>query len=367
MTKTTLIAALLSLSVALPAFAQRGGRGGGGGGNFDNGGGQFNNGGGGGGGGRGRNRNFNNNGDPNAQNNGNFNNGGNGGNGGRRNGGNFQNANNQPGGGNAGTTGGRGRGRVAGGNQRRELANFPPNELPEDYAILNEVNIFSRNRENGVDFTDPAATTEPPVIGQAPVFVGAIEDNGGMVAFLSSTGPDGTSHVATLKPGDTIAWNNAKVNAVTLDTLHLSSGDIHLGYNLRNEIAQPAMPQTFFQSQDVMNRGNPSAAAQQQQQQQQFNGGFGGGRRGRGGGFGGGGGGFGGGGGGFGGRGGGFGGGGFGANNAGFGGGGAFNNASLVDVAPAPVVTSDPPLPPGSADSAEARMRQRRLMQENGR
>jgi hypothetical protein len=186
-----------------------------------------------------------------------------------------------------------------------------------------------------------------------------------MVAFLSSTGPDGTSHVATLKPGDTIAWNNAKVNAVTLDTLHLSSGDIHLGYNLRNELAQPAMPQTYFQSQDVSNRGNPGAAAQQQQQQQFNGGGFGGGRRGRGGG------GFGGGGGGFGGGGfGGFGGGGFGANNAGFGGGGGGGGAfgtTLVDVAPAPVVTSDPPLPPGSADSAEARMRQRRLMQENGR
>jgi hypothetical protein len=354
-----LVVAILSLAIAAPAFAQ-------------------------GGGGRTRNGNNNNNNsdvsgnDFGGNNNGN-NNGNNGGGRTRGRGGNNNNNNGVamdrvttnggggPGNGrNNGGGGSGGIGRAAGRNNFTQLQNS------EDYGILTTTSIFARNRiaiDNSIsETTQPQPTKQGP----APVFVGVMKDDDGYVAFVESGGS-----VAPVKAGEKINWDNSTVKSVSMDKMQVQSGEtvseIPLGYNLRNEPAQP-VPSVIVPpvSADVSNRGNYATGGGNVGNNNNFGGRNGGNFGGNfGGGFGGN----------FGGRGqrnfGGNNFGGPGGNNFGpgagtnnFGPGGGNNNFGNVNWqnfgSVTPVVSTDPPLPAGTTDDLEARMKARRAQQTGG-
>jgi hypothetical protein len=356
MTHARYIAALLTLSLALPAFA---GGGGGGGGR----------------GGRGGGNNGNN-----------FGNNGNNGNNNANNGNNFGigNPNGNNGFGPGGFTGGGGfqpnQGNNQGNNPRNQgnqnqggrnnlnTRGMSTNMSDGDYAILDSVSIFSRDRRAiRIDelINVPPVVMEPPRPqpvdpGSIPVLRGIIQDNKGWTAMLE-TMQLGNILTYKVQVGGTIPYNNAKVVDISSDSITIntpSSGEnmgetikVMIGNNIRNEATQASsVAGQPYISQDLL------AAAQQNN----TGGGGRGGRGGRGGGGGAGAGGFGGGGGvtqgGF--------------NNGGFGGGGI----GLTGALPANVnipgnlgglvnPSLDPPLPPGPAESLEQRMMARRQQQ----
>jgi len=380
-------AVILAVSLVMPAFGQRGGRGGGrGGGGF--GGGGFGGGGFGGGGGG-------------------FNGGG-GGFGG-------------PGGGGGRFGGGGGNYGPGGYNQGYNnygFNGFNPNATgattpPEEYNILATESIFARDRRTYDPSGSPPAEPTRVTTGPAPVFVGVIQDDKGYAAFIETSDRSGAS-MTSVRQGDTIPYDGSKVTEITMQSmthvLGTRSETLQLGYDLTGrQTAAPIVAQPYI-SGDVNNTGNPGATTNQNNRR----GGRGGGRGGFGGGAGGfggaggAGGGFGGGGAGFGGAGGGPGGpgaaggaagtagfgplgltgaagpgggggpGGFGFGGAGGGrGGGGLGGAAAVGGSnvyigtPGAVTANgnlidtslDPPLPPGSSDNLEGRMRQRRQIQ----
>ena len=247
-----------------------------------------------------------------------------------------------------------------------------------EYAVLDTLSIFARDRRAIDPMTQQRAPT-PVRQGPAPVLIGTIIDDQGPLAILQDS--RGLDYV---RPGGTIAWDQSKVVAVTKDTITVTGGapqggevrtgnlEVTIGHNLRNESMIPVSTYTAYQSADVANVGNPGQTTnqrgggagglgntrggrgrQQQQQYQQPQGGFvapsnvtlvvpGQGTAGYGGAAG------------FGGAGG----------AAGFGGPAGFGGAIAQPTTP--VVTSDPPLPPGSADDIAARMAERRAQQLGG-
>lgn len=247
--------------------------------------------------------------------------------------------------------------------------------LTDDYQILNTTSIFARNRmalDSSIPET-PTAVAQPTRVGPPPVFVGVMEDPTGYIAFLEMTNNNFVSSVVPVRTGDTVQWDNSSVKSVTMDKIQIVSNgttiDIPLGHNFKNEpISAPAtwVPPVSL---DVGNRGNYATNSGNFNQggfggrgnQNQFGGrgnqnqfgfggnqgnfnqgnqnfGGGGGRGGRGGG------------------GGGF--GAFGGNNNNF-------NVGAAAVT-TPVITNDPPLPAGTADDLEARLRARRAQQVGG-
>jgi hypothetical protein len=247
-----------------------------------------------------------------------------------------------------------------GGRVRSAFSALPADD---EFQILTTTSIFARNRVALQEYTSetPTVTTTVTRAGPAPVFVGVMEDNGGYVAFLE--GASGFSGaVSAFKPGDPVSWNNGVIRSVSMDKLKIEANgqmiEINLGNNLRNEPAQPVATYIPPVSLDVTNRGNPAGTgnfANNNNNNANFGGrnqnfGFGGGN-------------FAGGGGGRGGRGNqNFGGNNFGGN---FGGNNAFG-AAAGNAPTTPVITNDPPLPAGTADDIEARLRQRRAQQVGG-
>jgi hypothetical protein len=211
--------------------------------------------------------------------------------------------------------------------------------LTEDYAIMDTTSIFARDRiaidPNYIEVPQPPVIRQQVPRGEAPIFRGVmIDKDKGPVALVEMASQErgGTPTNDYLKPGDTIAWNGDKVVDVTMDGMLVLQGDtnvmIPIGHNVDNQQVSQLSTVAQYQSQDAMGVSN--------QQQQNYNGGGGGrgGRGGRGGGGGQGGGG-------------------------GFGGGAGGLAGQIINV------QLDPPLPPGSADDLEARMKARRDSQLN--
>ncbi len=333
------IAMVLAASLVLPAFAQRGGgRGGrGGGGGFGGGGGGFGGGGGGFGGGGGRGGGF-----------GGFNGFGPGGQ-------NGYDATGQGGFNFGGFQGLRGRN----GGSGPALAN-----VPAEYQILSTESIFARDRIAINPDDGPAAPVTPPVrtTGPAPVLIGIVHvDQGDYGVFQSQSANAVAQDVFA---GGTLQWNGAlKVTKVSQadGTVELTNGTqvetLHLGDDLNGTLVLKQEVATAYVSPDINNTGNTGTNNTRGR----------GGRGGRAGGpdaFGG----ALGVGGGAGGGPGGFGGGGFGTGTglAANGPGVFFGNGTGAVVGAG--ITSDPldpPLPAGSADNLEARMRTRRQTQIN--
>ena len=226
-----------------------------------------------------------------------------------------------------GGQGGGGGGRVGGGGGGGGVVRF---QLTEDYSIMDTTSIFARDRI-AVDpnyIPVPQAPVAPRQVyrGDAPIFRGVmIDKDKGPVALIEIQQQDRTTKNDYLTPGQTIDWNGYKVVDVTMDGMLVLNGDqnilIPIGRNVDNQVVQQLSTVAQYQSQDALGMIN----------QTQNGPGGGGGRGGRGG------------------RGGG-----------GLGGGGAGGLAAgIVDV------QLDPPLPPGSADDLEARMRARRDNQLN--
>lgn len=256
-----------------------------------------------------------------------------------------------------------------GGRSRNAFSELPAdNEL----QILTRTSIFARNRVALEAPTTEQPTTQPREerrAGPTPAFIGVIEDNGGYVAFLDNANGPSTS-LTPVKPGDRLQWNGGTVREVSMDKLKFElngqTTEVSLGHNLRNEPVQPEVAWVPPTSLDRLNRGNyPTAGSGNNNQFGRGNNGnfgFGGNNQ-----FGG------------------FGGGGRGGrgnnnfnNNNNFGnnqfgqgnvnGGGFAGNANNFGAAAAttPVITNDPPLPAGTTDDLEARLRARRAQQVGG-
>jgi hypothetical protein len=225
------------------------------------------------------------------------------------------------------------------------------------FKELETTSIFAKDRRavdpNGplVD-TSPIITVPPPQSafrGDAPIFRGVVEDKNGIQGLLEVQKQDPVTHnvmpsTEYIRKGETITWNNSQVVDLSMDGLTVIRGGknvlIPLGYNVENQPASLLSSVAAYVSQDALGVQN---------NQNNNNNGFGGGRNGRGGG------GFG-----AGGGGGGFGAGGVGGGRNGGVGFGAGIAQAIVSV------QLDPPLPPGSADDLEARMRARRDAQTGG-
>jgi hypothetical protein len=136
------------------------------------------------------------------------------------------------GGGGGGYTGGGG-GYAGGGGGGRFNRGGP--QLPQEFAVLEQTSIFSRDRRpSNIPTGDEGGSVRPP---RVPVFTGVVTTEHDNVALLedSSQNPP----VRPVRIGE--QFNNyGKVTEITLDTLTLDNNGqirkIEIGHNLRGEV-----------------------------------------------------------------------------------------------------------------------------------
>ena len=248
--------------------------------------------------------------------------------------------------------------------------------LTEDFSLLDTTSIFSQTRQaraaDGMYTSD--TTPKQPVVIQtaAPVFRGVLKDDKGLQAALEVTTRDGNSMLYVRK-NDRLDWDGSVVSEISMSPSILtltpqrgSERKIQLGFNVENQEIKTVSTAPVYQSMDIL-------AQQQALQPQRTNvrnqrGGRGGVQGGV--------------------QGGAYGAGGYGTTGYGATGVNQYAPGGYNQVAPAPTYGTfttnggttmtlqngtllvqpalDPPLPPGSADSTEARMAQRRQQQLRG-
>ena len=110
-------------------------------------------------------------------------------------------------------------------------------------SVLNSKSILARGTS-----TDTAPAAQPPrLYAPPPVFIGALDMDGHIVALLETTRADGTTFTTRVQEGDEIAWDHSQVREVTMDVLQLSGGSqaaplVAIGRDLRNEYPGAAAP-----------------------------------------------------------------------------------------------------------------------------
>ena len=212
--------------------------------------------------------------------------------------------------------------------------------MDSEYGILTITSIFAENRRGGRGGQPPPPPgtntgteqgTNPPPRRDAPIFRGVVTDETGTQAVLEVQEGDARAGavrntIASYKAGQTFQWNGTRYTVLGVDldkgmTLEQGGGPltISLGKNILNQAMAPLPDMPLYRSPDAL-------------PQKQNDGYTGRGRTGSSGGM-------------------------VGGTSGGAGG---FSMASLQS---ALVSSSDPPLPPGSADDLASRMKQRREMQ----
>ena len=111
-----------------------------------------------------------------------------------------------------------------------------------DYSMLTRLSIFSRQRVITPAVTSSAdSRTERTIPVKPPVFVGAMKVDTGMVAMVQVFAADGRSECITVEPGETIHWgtNSSKVVEITMNEIWLSGAngrheEVAMGSDLLN-------------------------------------------------------------------------------------------------------------------------------------